>query len=71
MAKVKSARGETVDFDLLKIKGQLASVPKPVDIVHRESYIDRKLRRRQKLRKQAIENQTLDETFADTKKSNQ
>lgn len=49
MAKtVKSARGASVNFDLLQIQNQLASVPKPVNVAVREDLIDRKLRRRTK-----------------------
>ncbi len=44
--KVRSARGEMVDFDLLKIKEQIASTPKTVDVQAREAFIDKKLRRR-------------------------
>lgn len=46
--KVKSARGELVDFDLLKIKRQMASSPPTADVKARESFIDRRLRRRVK-----------------------
>ena len=48
MAKVRSARGEMVDFDLLKIKEQIASSPKPTEVKQRENFIDKKLRRRLK-----------------------
>lgn len=44
--KVVSARGEKVDFDLLKIKAQInESSPKSVDVVARERFIDKKRRR--------------------------
>lgn len=48
MAKrgVRSARGEIVDFDLLKIKQQIASVPKPITVETRENFIDNKFKRR-------------------------
>ena len=42
MAKVRSAKGALVDFDLLKIKEQIASAPKTPDIRNREKLIDRK-----------------------------
>jgi hypothetical protein len=45
---VKSARGEKVDFDLLKIKQQIASAPKTTDVKARESFIDQKFKRRLK-----------------------
>lgn len=46
--KVKSARGEVVDFDLLKIKEQIASAPPPTDVRARQDFIDKRLRRRLK-----------------------
>ena len=46
---VRTARGKIVDFDLMKVKTQIASAPKPVKVQERENFIDRKLRR--KLRK--------------------
>lgn len=46
--KVKSARGELVDFDLLKIKRQMASSPPTAEVKARENFIDKRLRRRVK-----------------------
>ena len=46
--KTKSARGATVDFDLMDIKNQIKSTPKPIDVKKRENFIDEKLRRRLK-----------------------
>ena len=46
--KVKSARGELVDFDLLKIKEQMASAPPTADVRARQDFIDKRLRRRLK-----------------------
>lgn len=49
MAKpVKSAKGHVVDFDLLKIKQQIASAPKPTNVKAREDFIDQKFKRRLK-----------------------
>ena len=45
---VKSARGVVVDFDLLKIKQQIASAPKPAQVQVREDFIDQKFKRRLK-----------------------
>ena len=45
---VKSARGVLVDFDLLKIKQQIASAPKPTQVQAREDFIDQKFKRRLK-----------------------
>lgn len=44
----KSARGVSVDFDLLKIKQQMATAPKTTDVKARESFIDQKFKRRLK-----------------------
>lgn len=46
--KTRSARGEVVDFDLLKIKEQIASNPAPTDVKARQNFVDRRLRRRVK-----------------------
>ena len=44
--KVVSAKGELVDFDLLKIKSQInESSPKTIEIVARERFIDKRRRR--------------------------
>ena len=49
MAKgVKSARGQLVDFDLLKIKQQIATAPKTSTVKAREDFIDQKFKRRLK-----------------------
>lgn len=45
---VKSARGATVDFDLLRIKQQMASAPKTTTVQAREDFIDQKFKRRLK-----------------------
>lgn len=45
---VKSARGADVNFDLLKIKEQIASAPKPTQVKAREDFIDQKFKRRLK-----------------------
>jgi hypothetical protein len=40
--RARSARGELVDFDLLKIKQQLATTPVPVGVEQRRKFIDEK-----------------------------
>jgi hypothetical protein len=45
---VRSARGVEVNFDLLKIKQQIASAPKTTEVKARESFIDQKFKRRLK-----------------------
>lgn len=51
---VISARGERVDFDLLKIKEQIASAPKATVVRAREDFIDQKFKRRSKKQVSAI-----------------
>lgn len=46
--KIRSARGEQVDFDLLRIKEQIASSPPPMDVKKRQDFIEKRLRRRLK-----------------------
>lgn len=43
---VLSVRGERVDFDLMKIKAQIATAPKAVTVTAREDFIDQKFKRR-------------------------
>lgn len=43
---VRSARGEMVDFDLLRIKENLATAPKGSTVKAREDFIDNKFKRR-------------------------
>jgi hypothetical protein len=62
MAGVKSAKGEIVDFDLLKIKAQIASAPKTTNVQAREDFIDRKFKRRlKKLTEEVTDNQSAGE----------
>lgn len=46
--KVRSARGEMVDFDLIAIKQQIAARPATNDVRARQDFIEKKLRRRLK-----------------------
>ena len=43
---VRSARGVTVDFDLLKIKEQMSATPKAAPVQARENFIDQRFKRR-------------------------
>lgn len=45
--KVRSARGVIVDFDLLKVKQQIAESP-AIDVSARENFVEKRLRRRTK-----------------------
>lgn len=51
----RSARGEVVDFDSLKIKEQLASAPTPLDVKTRQNFIENRLKRRLKKKVPVIE----------------
>lgn len=44
--KGKSARGVVVDFDLLRIKEQMASAPPSIDVRARQDFVESRLRRR-------------------------
>lgn len=46
MGNVRSARGEMINFDLLRIKEKLAARPATNDIRAREDFIERKIHRR-------------------------
>lgn len=63
---VRTARGNIIDFDLIKIKEQIASTPKPTDVKAREDFIDKKLRRRVKRIKKAevVATEVVDEEVA-------
>lgn len=47
--KVKSMRGEVIDFDVQGIKDQIASRPAPSTVKARQDFIDQKYRRRKKI----------------------
>lgn len=60
--KVRSSNGEMVDFDLLKIKQQIASAPVGQDHKIRQEAVDRKLRKKTK---QTYEKATTDQMIQD------
>lgn len=43
---VRTARGELVDFDLIKIKQQLADSPAPTEVAARENFVEKRLKRK-------------------------
>lgn len=52
---VRSARGVLVDFDLIRIKQQIESTPKPTNVQARENFVDQKFKRRlKKIKRTAI-----------------
>ena len=66
--KTRSAKGAIVDFDLLKIKAQIASAPPTTDVKKREDFIDRKLRRRVKRIKKKVVEKVVEESKDTDKK---
>jgi hypothetical protein len=61
MPRTRSAKGQLVDFDLLKIRQKLAAQPVSIDVKAREDFIDKKLSRR-RMRKVKTANTPLDGT---------
>jgi len=53
--KVRSARGEIVDFDLMKVKEQIEAAPEPTSVQARQDFIDQKMRRRLKKVKRKLD----------------
>lgn len=64
MAKARSARGVIVDFDLLKIKQQLAQIPPSKVTLERRKFIDQKDAAR-RVKKAATE-EDIQSSFIDT-----
>lgn len=60
--KGKSARGEIVDFDLIKIKEQMAAVPVSIDVQARRNFVEGRLRRtiRKKIPQGLVDRATKD-----------
>lgn len=52
--KVRSAKGQVLDFDLLRIKEQLGDAAAPANVQARQDFIDQKMRRRVKRVKDKI-----------------
>ncbi len=44
--QVRSAKGEIVDFDLLNIKQQMATMPASTDVLARQNIIEKRVNRR-------------------------
>lgn len=58
--KIRTAKGDVVDFDLLKIKQQISTNPTPTDVKQRQQFVDKKLRRRYRKTQRKAENLTVD-----------
>lgn len=65
--KVKSMRGEVIDFDVQGIKDQIASRPAPSTVKARQDFIDQKYRRRKKISDQIknLEASSVDRKLAE------
>lgn len=64
--KIKTARGDTVDFDLLKIKQKISSAPTPSNVKARQEFVDKKLRRRyRKTQRKGSSTQELNQVNVD------
>jgi len=53
--RVRTAKGQIIDFDLLKIKEQMENAPAPANVQARQDFIDQKMRRRVKRVKEQLE----------------
>ena len=58
--KVRSAKGDLVDFDFLKIKEQLASAPTPMEVKNRQNFIENRLKRRLKKKSPVVEKAAIE-----------
>ena len=59
--KVRTSRGNMIDFDLLKVKNSMSSNPKTVEVKHRENFIDKKMKNRVRKTVQNMSERALDE----------
>lgn len=63
---VRSARGVLVDFDLIRIKQQIGSTPKPTTVQARENFVDQKFKRRlKKIKRDVVEPEVVDQPTQD------
>jgi hypothetical protein len=56
--KVRSAKGAVVDFDLMRIKSQIAASPKTNAVKKRETFIDKKRRKNSNVMSQLVDEQS-------------
>lgn len=56
---VRTARGKLIDFNLLKIKQQLADAPAPTEVRERENFVERRLKRKLKQRAPSLVEQPV------------
>lgn len=59
--RVRSARGEILDFELMKVKEKLSLSPASIEVKARETFIERKLKRRLKKAKRDMLSQATEE----------
>jgi len=58
--KVRSVRGEMVDFDLMQIKKQIAAQPAPLEVKARQDFIENRLKRRMKKAQNVVDESNKD-----------
>lgn len=58
MTKRRTAAGELVDFDLVRVKSQIATDPTPTEVHNRQQIINKRLRR--KMSEQAVTTPEID-----------
>jgi len=59
--KVKTIKGVSIDWDLLKIKQEISNAPTPLEVQERKQYIDNKLRRKINRAKESLVKKIIDE----------
>lgn len=63
MAKrTRSAKGTMVDFDLFRIREQIANAPTPTTVAARENFVEQRLKRRTRRLKREVISATTTET---------
>lgn len=61
MHKVRTARGDIIDFDEVRVKQSLAQSPANIQVKAREQFIDQRLKRTSKRRAALLSQQLLDQ----------
>lgn len=61
MHKVRTARGDVIDFDEVRVKQSLAQTPANIQVKAREQFIDQRIKRTSKRRAALLSQQLLDQ----------
>lgn len=62
MHKVRTARGDIIDFDEMRVKQSLVSAPTDIQVKARQEYVDQRLKRRSKRRAHLISSKLLQDS---------